>query len=126
MVWTEGFDGITKFKKNVSLKIDSFVHPLNYLLITAKIYALKINYIKAKIDNTVKNTNKIRIYEIDIGIEKYAKHRRLSWFRYETFITFFKLRFFDTRSERHNFSMLTVRLSSALNSLIQPTRVRTP
>ena len=57
---------------------------------------------------------------------KSTKHWRLSWFRYETFITFFKFRFFDTRRERHNFSMLTVRRSSAPNSLTQPTRARMP
>ena len=54
-----------------------------------------------------------------------TKHWRLSWFRYETFITFFKFRF-STRRETHNFSMVTVRPSSALNSLTQPTRVRAP
>ena len=32
---------------------------------------------------------------------KNTKHWRLSWFGYETFITFFKFRFFDTRRERH-------------------------
>ena len=37
----------------------------------------------------------------------------------------FKFKFFDTWRERHNFSMLTVRPSSALNSLTQPMRVRT-
>ena len=42
--------------------------------------------------------------------------RRLSWYRYETFITFFKFRFFDTRRERHNFSMLTVRPSQLTDS----------
>ena len=31
--------------------------------------------------------------------EKYSKHLRLSWFRYETFITFFKFRF-STQGER--------------------------
>ena len=30
---------------------------------------------------------------------KNTKHWRLSWFRYETFITFFKFRFFNTRRE---------------------------
>ena len=34
---------------------------------------------------------------------KNTKHWRLSWFRYETIITFFKFRFFDTRRERHIF-----------------------
>ena len=57
---------------------------------------------------------------------KDTKHWRLSRFRYETFITFFKFRFFDKKRERLNFSMLTVRPSSALNSLTQPTRVHTP
>ena len=57
---------------------------------------------------------------------KNTKQWRLSWFRYETFITFFKFRFFDTRRERQIFSMLTVRPSSALTSLTQPTRARTP
>ena len=49
-------------------------------------------------------------------------NRRLSWFRYETFITFFKFRF-STWGERDNLSMLTVHPSSALNSLTQPTRM---
>ena len=57
--------------------------------------------------------------------QKNTKLWRLSWFRYETFITFFKFRFFDTRRESYNFSMLTVRPSSAFNSLTQPTRERT-
>ena len=56
---------------------------------------------------------------------KNTKHWRLSWFRYETFITFFKFRI-STRGERHNFSMLTVRPSSALNSLTQAMRAHTP
>ena len=79
-----------------------------------------------------------------------AKHWRLSWFRYETFITFLTFRF-STRGERDTiFTMLTVpsnpkthgcsrrpqlawprrapknnspRLSSNLNSLTQPTHV---
>ena len=64
---------------------------------------------------------------IRVGIRKTrSKHWRLSWFRYETFITFFKFWFFDTRRETHNFSMLTVRPSSALNSLTQPMRTRSP
>ena len=40
--------------------------------------------------------------------EKHSKHWRLSWFRYETFITFLTFRFFETRKEGHNFIMLTV------------------
>ena len=47
-----------------------------------------------------------------IGIPKYAKHWRLSLFRYETFITFLTFRF-STRRERERdthtiFTMLTV------------------
>ena len=52
------------------------------------------------------------------------KHWRLSWFRYETYITFLTFRF-STRGERDTiFTMLTVRPASALNSLIQQTRAR--
>ena len=41
--------------------------------------------------------------------KKHSKHWRLSWFRYETFITFFKFRFSDTKRERHTiFTMLTL------------------
>ena len=53
-----------------------------------------------------------------IGI---PKHWRLSWFRYETFITFSTFRF-STRGERDTiFTMLTVRPALALNSLTQQT-----
>ena len=56
------------------------------------------------------------------GIPKYAKHWRLSWFRYETFIIFLTFRF-STRGERDTiFTMLTVRPASTLNSLTQQTR----
>ena len=51
------------------------------------------------------------------------KHWQLSWFSFETFITFMTFRF-STRGERHTiFTMLTVRPASGLNSLTQPTRV---
>ena len=75
----------------------------------------------------------IRKTFICTGIPKYAKHWRLSLFRYETFITFLTFRF-STRGERDTiFTMLTVpscpttrgafrrpnwtRLGSDLNSL---------
>ena len=38
-----------------------------------------------------------------IGIPKHSKHWRLSWFRYETFITFLTFSLFNTRRERDNF-----------------------
>ena len=67
----------------------------------------------------------IRICEMDVEIYIYrnpAKHWRLSWFRYETFITFLTFRS-STRGERDKiFTMLTVRPASALNSLTQQTR----
>ena len=65
------------------------------------------------------------------------KKRQLSWFRYETFITFLTFRL-STRGERERerererkrkseseriFTLLTVRPASALNSLTLPTRV---
>ena len=50
---------------------------------------------------------------------KNTKHWRLSWFRYETFITFFKFRF-STQGERGTiFTMLTVS-SDPTNARAQP------
>ena len=72
---------------------------------------------------------KIWIYEIDIihtriGIRNHSKHlTTLFWLRYETFFYFFEFKVFrHEEKETHFFTMLTVRTSSALNSLNQPTR----
>ena len=61
---------------------------------------------------------------IRLGIPKNTKHWRLSWFRYETFITFFKFRLFDTRRERET-QFFYVDCSSIISSqLTDPTNVR--
>ena len=69
----------------------------------------KNNYSQILILVSICDIAMIRICKIYIGNpEIYAKHWRLSWFSYETFIIFFKFRF-STRGERDTiFTMLTV------------------
>ena len=67
-------------------------------------------------DSVILHMNKLFIRK---GI---PKHWRLSWFRYETFITFLTFGF-STRGERDTIlTMITVRPASTLNLLTQPTR----
>ena len=62
-----------------------------------------------------------------IGISKYAKHWRLSWFRFETFITYLTFKF-STRGEIDIiFTMLTVLLTPPRAShLVDPTGLASP